>query len=132
MEKLLGRRISVVRYVGVLVACVASVSARVRRENWDESIKRGMKGEGREGNATLARVLVIWVFVISRFHCFIVTVRLSLRPSPHYFAPPRKSNRGTGLPSHNYGWGGVISRTERSCAAPILKVERHISGRFYV
>ena len=70
MEKLLGRRISVVRYVGVLVACVASVSARVRRENWDESKKRGMKGEGkgREGNATQARVLVIWVFVISRYH----------------------------------------------------------------
>ena len=68
MEKLLGRRISVVRYVGVLVACEASVSARVRRENWDESKKRGMKGEGREGNATQARVLVIWVFVISRYH----------------------------------------------------------------
>ena len=68
MEKLLGRRISVVRYVGVLVACEASVSARVRRENWDESKKRGMRGEGREGNATQARVLVIWVFVISRYH----------------------------------------------------------------
>ena len=68
MEKLLGRRISVVRYVWVLVACEASVSTRVRRENWDESKKRGMKGEGREGNATQARVLVIWVFVISRYH----------------------------------------------------------------
>ena len=57
MEKLLGRRISVFRYVGVLVACVASVSARVRRENWDGSNKREMKGkwEGREGNATQAR-----------------------------------------------------------------------------
>ena len=46
MEKLLGRRISVVRYIGVLVACVASVSARVRRENWDKSKKRGMRGRG--------------------------------------------------------------------------------------
>ena len=97
MEKLLGRRISVVRYVWVLVACEASVSARVRRENWDESKKRGMKGEGREGNATQARVLVIWVFVISRFHCFIITLRLSLGPCSHYFEPPCKSYRGIGL-----------------------------------
>ena len=62
MEESLGRRISVVRYTGVLVACGASVSARGRRGNWDESKKkRGMKrvGEGREGNATQARVLVI-------------------------------------------------------------------------
>ena len=36
-----------------LPACVASVSARVRRERWDESKKKGMtgEGEGREGNA---------------------------------------------------------------------------------
>ena len=39
------------------LACVASVSARVRRERWDESKKKkkGMtgegEGEGREGNA---------------------------------------------------------------------------------
>ena len=32
-----------------LVACVASVSLRVRRESWDESKKKGMTGEG-EGN----------------------------------------------------------------------------------
>ena len=31
------------------LACVASVSSRVRRESWDESKKRGMTGEG-EGN----------------------------------------------------------------------------------
>ena len=97
MEKSLARRISVPRYIGVLVACVASVSARVRRENWDESKKRGMRGEGREGNATQARVLVIWVFVIWRFHCFIITSRLSLGPSSHYFELPRKSYRGIGL-----------------------------------
>ena len=54
MKKLLGRRISVFRYVGVLVACVASVSARVRRENWDGNKKREMKGkwEGREETLT--------------------------------------------------------------------------------
>ena len=99
MEKSLGRRISVLRYIGVLVACVASVSARVRRENWDESKKEewGGEGEGREGNAKQARVYVIWVFVISRFHCFIITLRLSLGPSSHYFEPPCKSYRGIGL-----------------------------------
>ena len=33
------------------LACVASVSARVRRERWDESKKKGMTGEeeGKEG-----------------------------------------------------------------------------------
>ena len=36
-----------------LLACVASVSARVRRERWDESKKKGMTGEGKgkEGTA---------------------------------------------------------------------------------
>ena len=34
------------------VACVASVSSRVRRESWDESKKRGLTGEG-EGNKFL-------------------------------------------------------------------------------
>ena len=37
------------------VACVASVSARVRRESWEESKKKGVtgegEGEGKEGNA---------------------------------------------------------------------------------
>ena len=39
--------------ITVLIAYVASVSARVRRERWDESKKKGMtgEGEGREGNA---------------------------------------------------------------------------------
>ena len=32
------------------VACIASVSARVRRESWGESKKKGMRGEG-EGSA---------------------------------------------------------------------------------
>ena len=36
------------------VACVASVSARVRRESWEESKKKKgvtREGEGKEGNA---------------------------------------------------------------------------------
>ena len=35
------------------VACVASVSARVCRESWEESKKKGVtgEGEGKEGNA---------------------------------------------------------------------------------
>ena len=40
--------------VKVTVACIASVSARVRRESWDESKKkmgRSGEGEGSEGNA---------------------------------------------------------------------------------
>ena len=72
----------------------ASSSRKLGREQ-----KRGMggEGEGREGNAKQARVYVIWVFVISRFHCFIITLRLSLGPSSHYFEPPCKSYRGIGL-----------------------------------
>ena len=39
--------------ITLTVACVASVSARVCRESWDESKKKGMRreGEGSEGNA---------------------------------------------------------------------------------
>ena len=29
-----------------VLACVASVSSRVRRESWDESKEKGMTGEG--------------------------------------------------------------------------------------
>ena len=38
---------------GQFLACVASVSARIRWESWDKSKKRGTKGEGegREGHA---------------------------------------------------------------------------------
>ena len=38
------------------VACVASVSALVRRERWDESKNKGMTGDGKgkEGNACYA------------------------------------------------------------------------------
>ena len=38
---------------GQFLACVASVSARIRWESWNKSKKRGMKGEGegREGHA---------------------------------------------------------------------------------
>ena len=34
--------------VGILLACVASGSARVRRENWNESKKRNEGGGGGE------------------------------------------------------------------------------------
>ena len=37
------------------LACIASVSARVRRESWDESEKKGMRGRGRGAKETLAR-----------------------------------------------------------------------------
>ena len=33
--------------IAIYIACVASVSARVRRELWDESKKKGMTGRGR-------------------------------------------------------------------------------------
>ena len=36
-------------YFTYSVACVASVSARVRRESWDESKKKGMTGEAKKG-----------------------------------------------------------------------------------
>ena len=38
-----------------ILACVASVSARVCRESWDESKKKGMtgEGEGKEGTPAL-------------------------------------------------------------------------------
>ena len=37
------------------LACVASVSARVRRERWDESEKKEWRGRGRGEKETLAR-----------------------------------------------------------------------------
>ena len=40
------------KVVGML-ACIASISGRVRRESWDESKKKGMIGE-EEGSETLA------------------------------------------------------------------------------
>ena len=43
------------------------------------------------------------------------------------FAPRRKSYRIGPLFTHNNGDFGAISVTERSCAAPIFKVESHIS-----
>ena len=36
-------------FFSLFIACVASVSSRVRRVSWDESKKKGMTGEG-EGN----------------------------------------------------------------------------------
>ena len=36
------------RPLDLSLACVASVSARVRRERWDESTKKGMTREGEE------------------------------------------------------------------------------------
>ena len=38
-----------------VLACVASVSARVRRERWDEGQKKEWQGRGREEKETLAR-----------------------------------------------------------------------------
>ena len=43
------------------------------------------------------------------------------------FAPPRKSYRLGLLFTHKNGDFGAISVTERSCAAPISKVERDIA-----
>ena len=40
-----------------LVACVASVSERVRRERWDESKKKRNDGKGRGEKEILARKL---------------------------------------------------------------------------
>ena len=45
------------------------------------------------------------------------------------FAPAQKPYRIGILFTHNNGDFGAISVTERSCAAPIPKVERHISDR---
>ena len=39
----------------VTITCIASVSARVHRESWDESKKQGMTGEGEGEKETLAR-----------------------------------------------------------------------------
>ena len=46
------------------------------------------------------------------------------------FAPPRKSNWIGLLFIHKNRFYGAISLTEKSCAAPISKVERHLSERF--
>ena len=48
------------------------------------------------------------------------------------FALPSKLYRLRPLFTHTNGCGGAISVTERSCVAPISKVERHISDSFCV
>ena len=47
--------------IAIYIACVASVSARVRRERWDESKKIGMTGKG-EGTVILYRDMENSVF----------------------------------------------------------------------
>ena len=46
------------------------------------------------------------------------------------FTPARKPFQIDLQFKHNNSDFGAISVTERSCASPILKVERHISDRF--
>ena len=46
------------------------------------------------------------------------------------FTQSRKSYRIGFLFIQKNGCGGAVSVTERSCAAPIPKVERHLSDRF--
>ena len=46
------------------------------------------------------------------------------------FCTAKKSYRIGILLTHKNGCGGAISVTGRSCAAPISKVERHITNRF--
>ena len=57
--------------IAIYIACVASVSARVRRERWDESKKKGMTGKG-EGTVILHRDMENSVFPLlpspSPFH----------------------------------------------------------------
>ena len=48
------------------------------------------------------------------------------------FAPARKSYHMGLVFTHKNGDFGAISATERSCAAPISKVERHISHRILI
>ena len=64
------------------------------------------------------------------FHCI-----LHLSLCLHYriaFAPPQKSYRVGLLFTHKNGCDGAISLTEPSCAAPISKVDHHISDRVSV
>ena len=49
---------------------------------------------------------------------------------PETFCARAKIIRIGPLLTHKNGCGGAISGTERSCAAPISKVERHTSDRF--
>ena len=55
--------IMVIKFCSKL-ACVASVSARVRRERWDESKKKGMTGEeeGREVTVNDPNTLLSLIF----------------------------------------------------------------------
>ena len=57
--------------IAIYIACVTSVSARVRRERWDESKKKGMTGKG-EGTVILHRDMENSVFPLlpspSPFH----------------------------------------------------------------
>ena len=65
-------------------------------------------------------VVVNFLSQVFFFHCFWIWVA---------FVPPRKSDRMELLFTHKHGCGDAISVTERSCAAPISKVESQISDR---
>ena len=63
----------------------------------------------------------------------IATVLGCVRTIQESFCVCRKSIPGIGLLfTHKNGDFGLISVTERSCAAPVSKVERYISDRFCV
>ena len=68
--------------IAIYIACVASVSARVRRERWDESKKIGMTGKG-EGTVILYRDMENSVFPLlpspSPFHFVFFCSRSNFR-----------------------------------------------------
>ena len=73
-------------------------------------------------------------FVLINLHRWVKTLYIRLwllfKRYRIAFAPARKSYRITGLLfTHKKGDFGAISVTERSCAAPISKLESHISDR---
>lgn len=58
------------------------------------------------------------------------SLRLYVHTIPDIFCAGTKILPDRASVHHNYGDFGEISGTERSCAAPISKVERHASDRF--
>ena len=94
---------------------------------WDFEAKLGQDSELMRKNLNL-----IWVGILNLFYTCSSTEDFKLSTLAIYrivLAPARRPYRIGPLITHENNDFGAFSATERSYAAPILKVDRHISDR---
>ena len=90
---------------GKTIACVASVSSRVRRESWDDCKKKGMtgEGEGNEGIIHFCQLLKLDNLLRRSFFTFIYSRSSKMNYfiyTSHHFTPHGRYelNKLTSLP----------------------------------